>query len=316
MRRFFSFWWECIRTAAGGNSTFANDWQWIFGNPIVSAFGTLFIAAVGGFAPSAFARLGTGEITTGMPTLDSFLGAFAAFIITWLAAFFFRLFNVPVVLFHQQKERADKLEGTPTPKPIPSDKNLAILRERYLSDTPHVERELLDYEVDGLRAVNDVTLIFNGLSSSADRLTKKMLRHNKKIPHIRDSEKKRKEVSNLATSLDFYSNETEEYTEVFRALTPALFQYTSQFIERAPATRENYIAFSEALAGNIQSTLGMIKQIHESQEIITQFRGISADLNRATTRLENVNARLIVEAGKYMDACKELELIATRKADA
>jgi hypothetical protein len=89
-----------------------------------------------------------------------------------LAAFVARLFYAPVTLFHQQKDRADVLDGTPTIKPRSSDKNLAILRERYLSGSPPLERGLLDYEVEGLRATNDVTLIFNGLTASAAKLTK------------------------------------------------------------------------------------------------------------------------------------------------
>jgi hypothetical protein len=94
--RFVRFWWLCARMAAkGGNSTFANDWHWVFGNPAVAAFGTAVIGILGGISPWLFARFGISEMTTGAPTLDSFIGAFAAYAITWLVAFVVR-FAPPV----------------------------------------------------------------------------------------------------------------------------------------------------------------------------------------------------------------------------
>jgi uncharacterized membrane protein len=85
--RQFSFWRLCARTAFWGNAAFANDWQWVFGNPVASAFGGIIVAALGAIAPTIAARLGATDMTTGNPALDSFLGALAAFVITWLAAF-------------------------------------------------------------------------------------------------------------------------------------------------------------------------------------------------------------------------------------
>lgn len=313
MRRFLSFWWLCVRTAAGGNSTFANDWQWVFGNPAVSAFGTLAIVALGGIAPSVFARFGVTEMTTGMPALDSFLGAFAAFLITWLIAFVFRLFYAPVTLFHQQKDRADALDGTPIARPQSSDKNLAILQERYLSDRPTIERELLDYEVDGLRATNDVTLIFDGLTSLANKLTKIMARHATKIRRIQDSEKKRLAVSRLAVDINSYSTEVENYTAVFRVITPALLEYAGQFIERSPQVPdETYIGLGEVLGANVQSSVGVSQAISDTQRIaVSSLRGVSADLNSAATRLESVNALLLIEANNYKIVCEELQSLVT-----
>jgi hypothetical protein len=79
MRKFFAFWWLCARTAFWGNAAFANDWQWIFGNPIASTFGGVIVAALGIVAPTIALRLGATEMTTGTPALDSFLGALFAF---------------------------------------------------------------------------------------------------------------------------------------------------------------------------------------------------------------------------------------------
>jgi hypothetical protein len=100
MRRFFQFWWQCCRIAFKGNSSFANDWQWMFGTPAVTAVGTYFAA-----------RNGVTELTTGQPILDAFLVAFAAFVITWSVAFFIRLLRAPVGLLDDQIERARAVEA-------------------------------------------------------------------------------------------------------------------------------------------------------------------------------------------------------------
>ncbi len=96
MRRFFSFWWLCVRTAFRGNSAFANDWQWLFGIPLVSGLYVFYIARVGGH-----------DLTTGYPIADAFLAALAAFIATWLIAFAIRLANAPVSLYYEEKRKAD-----------------------------------------------------------------------------------------------------------------------------------------------------------------------------------------------------------------
>jgi hypothetical protein len=100
MRRFISFWWRCLRTAFRGNAAFANDWQWMFGIPVCS-----------GIANSIASQRGMTELSTGYPIADGFLGALAAFVVTWSVAFLVRLVNAPVGLYHEQKDRVDKLEG-------------------------------------------------------------------------------------------------------------------------------------------------------------------------------------------------------------
>jgi hypothetical protein len=308
MQRFFSFWWLCARKAAKGNSAFANDWQWLLGYPAVAA--GLWVL---GLFYAEFS--GAMQVTLATGAVGALAAAFIAFVITWVVAFVVRLFYEPVSLFHQQKERADKLDGTPIVKPRSLDKNLATLQERYLSERLPIERELLDYEVDGLRAINDVTLIFDGLTKSAGRLTNLMNRHARKIRFIKNSEKKRRAVSKLASDINCYSDEVEQYAAVFRALTPAMFEYTSQFVERSPQLpNEVYINFAKSVGGNVQSSADMIRTIGETQQIfLATFRGISADLNTASARVQSVIDLLIVEATNYRHACEELQSLVLKK---
>jgi uncharacterized protein YoxC len=317
MRRFFSFWWLCTRTAAGGNSTFANDWQWVFGNPAVSAFGTLAIATLGGLAPSFVARLGITEMTTGISTLDSFLGALAAFAITWFAAFAFRLIYAPVTLFHQQKDRADKLDGiTPTAILSKGRKPIAALMARYITDKIPIQRQALDHEADSLQAVQDVQIVFNGLTAETVEMTKLMNRNNKKINSARDPQKKRHAVKNLADHLNNYSDRIGEFAAIIRGMTPVLLECTSRFLERtAPnidrATLNSFVTAVdgnvESISKNMESASGVVQTISEN------FRGVTHDLDNATSRMESVMGDLNAGLNEYKSACEQIRALANER---
>jgi hypothetical protein len=304
MRSFFRFWWICAKTAFWGNTAFANDWQWVFGIPALS-----------GLAGFLAANKGAADLSTGYPILDGFLTALGAFIVTWTIAFAVRMLNAPVVLFHEQKDRADALEGVPVAKPRSSDKNLAILQERYLSNKPPMERELLDYEVDGLQAIKDVTLIFDGINASATRITKITNRHMRKFKPVANAEQKRRAVSKFADDLNSYSAEIDDYTEIFRALTPAMSEYTSKYIERGPqVTKESYIALGKATKNNVQTATTLFTTVGANHQITASFRGVSSDLNGAADRLDAANSRLLDEISRYRDACESLYSIVTKRS--
>jgi hypothetical protein len=94
MRRFFSFWWVCIKDAARGSADFANDWQWLFGFPVV-------LGVISGASAD--------KMNAAHPIAFGFLTALGAFVVTWLVSFFVRLLNAPVRLYNAEKDRADAL---------------------------------------------------------------------------------------------------------------------------------------------------------------------------------------------------------------
>jgi hypothetical protein len=105
MRETWSFWRDCIRRAREGTSAFANDWQWVFGVPAVSAIG-VYVAS----------NKGATALTTDYPVLDAFVAALVAFLITWFVAFVIRMYKSAPAMFQEQKERGDNLEARLSPK--------------------------------------------------------------------------------------------------------------------------------------------------------------------------------------------------------
>jgi hypothetical protein len=95
-----SFYLDCAKWARKGCVEAANDWQWIWGIPIVSGLVGL----------AAWYRPGE-TITTGWPILDGFLSAAAAFVVTWLVIFFTQLVRAPAKLYAGLEARtADEIK--------------------------------------------------------------------------------------------------------------------------------------------------------------------------------------------------------------
>jgi hypothetical protein len=296
----------CARKAFWGNTAFANDWQWVFGVPLVSGL-------LGYFA----SRKGTSELSTGYPILDGVLTALGAFVVTWCVAFLVRLFDAPAVLFQQQKDRADALDGTPIVKLRSRDKKLLNLRARYLSKNPPAEREFLDFLVDGLQSFEDVTFIFNSLGALLNKLTKAVPRHTRRLMSAKAFEKQRKVVSEVAADLSSHSERFEEYIEVLRAITPTMFECTSNFIKRSQSpTKDDVANFTKAIEGNIDSCNASIQHITSHLGTLKSFMGISADLNAATARYVSINTLLVREITEYKAACEELRTLSEGKVTA
>jgi hypothetical protein len=99
-----------------------------------------------------------------------------------------------------------------------------------------------------------------------------------------------------------------------RALTPAMFDHTNQFIRRSPpTTKVDYTNLEKSVDGNVRSSTSAIQQISENKKTVSSFKGISADLNVAVARFEYVIDSLIGEVTKYKGAYEALQTVLARE---
>src|SRR5688572_18680187 len=103
MRKFFGFWWTCTKRAFWGNTAGANDWQWVFANPLWQSIGSAAGSAFGAFIATHWR--GAPLVSPDTP-IGVFLGGLFGFAATWLAFFVVRFLNAPIILFQEQKDRA------------------------------------------------------------------------------------------------------------------------------------------------------------------------------------------------------------------
>jgi hypothetical protein len=191
VRRFFKFWCECARFAARGCIPFANDWQWTFGNPAVSALGPTVVLG--------FAAMGL-DTTADHPILGPFLIALGAFVISWLVIFLVRLVRAPVELDRQKLDRAD-LEH--------------LLFGRFLGSTFLYGAEITlckDYKgkfaIEQLRDFDPVSVRAPGSSVAHIRLQFFHLRTDRQyLFRLRDANKETKSVSDIYKAQEILLNE-------------------------------------------------------------------------------------------------------------
>jgi hypothetical protein len=97
MRRFLSFHWIAITDAAQGCVAAANDWQWLFGFPLLG----VIIYVVNYW-------VGKGTLIISQDTvLGALLAAFIAFVITLGAVFIIKWLNAPAKLYYELKDSSD-----------------------------------------------------------------------------------------------------------------------------------------------------------------------------------------------------------------
>jgi hypothetical protein len=86
-----AFYRDCAELARKGTVEAANDWQWIWGIPILAGLANWY-------------RPGE-TITTGRPILDGFLSAAAVFVITWVVLFSINFVRAPAKLYAELEAR-------------------------------------------------------------------------------------------------------------------------------------------------------------------------------------------------------------------
>lgn len=94
--------WNCAKISATSASSFANDWQWVYGNPIVSV-------AAGAIAGATSAD-GNVMLIPQHPILNGFAVAAVVFLVTWLIGVLIRMPVVSARLYYAEKRRADVAE--------------------------------------------------------------------------------------------------------------------------------------------------------------------------------------------------------------
>src|ERR1700752_4260517 len=84
MRTTLSIYRDCIKSAARGNSPFANDWAWASGTP-ASQWVARRTTPFAGSTVALIRWAGSGDLMSAI--LDGILAAGAAFFVTWMGAF-------------------------------------------------------------------------------------------------------------------------------------------------------------------------------------------------------------------------------------
>jgi hypothetical protein len=127
MRTTLSIYRDCIKSAARGNSPFANDWAWASGTP-ASQWVARSTTPFAGSTVALIRWAGSGDLMSAI--LDGILAAGAAFFVTWMVAFVPKLLKAPADRYFAEKERADSLESALRQREVEKDELKCQLLDR------------------------------------------------------------------------------------------------------------------------------------------------------------------------------------------
>jgi hypothetical protein len=135
-REVIKFWWQCAKVAGKQSSQFANDYQWLFGFPILAAI-LYVVSKWRGGAP----------LTISQDTaVGAFEAALIAFALTWLISFTWRVIEASANFHGSEKARADTLQAALDARPL----------EIVLRHSPSFLRSLLTFnKTTGERAAGN-----------------------------------------------------------------------------------------------------------------------------------------------------------------
>jgi hypothetical protein len=98
---FFAFWWKCIKDSREGAASFANDWTWVFGTPLLAPL-LVWVERSAGH-PTV--------LIPDHPIIEGVVIAALTFLVTLIAHFVIKVLRVPVATNNYLSNKIYELEG-------------------------------------------------------------------------------------------------------------------------------------------------------------------------------------------------------------
>jgi hypothetical protein len=105
------------------------------------------------------------------------------------------------------------------------------LRRGYLQPSASTEKGRLDYWVEGVQAINDITNALNASNGDTTRIGNIINRYAKLLPFIANPKLKRRFLSRLARHINYYCDKIQRTAEFIGAATPMVSENQIKYIE-------------------------------------------------------------------------------------
>jgi hypothetical protein len=184
------------------------------------------------------------------------------------------------------------------------------IRQRYLQPKGALEKGFLDFQVDGLQAMDDLNNTINITSKDTMRFANGLGKYGSKIRRAKKPQRQRRYASAAAKFINAYSERLQKAADFIGSVAPVVAENQIGVIER-----EMNVASLQTYADTVCQTADVImpatlKSLEEMQQSTGLIRGISADLNASGSRLEQVLGSYIEKTKNFGVVCKQLQAAA------
>jgi hypothetical protein len=177
----------------------------------------------------------------------------------------------------------------------------------------------LDYIVEGLEGINDITKIFTALAKHTEQIATTMEKYNRRFSRVTDPHKRRKLAAALSLKLNAFAEKIGGYAPQISDATKRTQVNCHAVIEGTPilnlGTLNSLLDFGKTLQVNITSAERSALVMGESLVAVQSIVGISRDLNFSSQLISDKTEALRIEIKTYAAVCEGLLSAANTRAE-
>jgi len=171
--------------------------------------------------------------------------------------------------------------------------------------------------LDGVQALKDVTTILNASNKETANFSKRILSYTSRFASTKNLHKKRKILIDAASYINSYSANIKKAAALIEQATIVIRETQIGFLEKAPVgTRsavEELITYRTVLRTTAEAATKSALQIDGMRQASLALKGVSGELNEASTNLFSVLSALIEKIERYSEMAREIESIVAQK---
>lgn len=189
------------------------------------------------------------------------------------------------------------------------------LRQRYAQPATGHEKGFLDFQADGQQAIEDLTNATLLSNKDTERFAKGIVKYGTRIQYISKPSWRRRYASRAAKYICAYAGRLQKTTDFVGSVTPVIAENQTGMIEQEMNV-DSLKAFAAIVGQTTDAVLpSTIEALEGMRQSTASIRGISADLNAASTMLENVLGNYIEKLKNYGDVAKKIQMSALSRIE-
>ena len=192
--------------------------------------------------------------------------------------------------------------------------------DAVLRSLPIGEPGQLDYIIEGLESLQDITRIFNEMARTVQRNTRMMARYEIILRFVQNFWWRRKIAARVASKLNKYSKTMNIYIPLIADVTKRAHVNCLAVIENTPihsdAELMHLLGFAGALQGMAETSANAVIGIEQTVQVASFLFGISREMNASITLFTATLNGLGAETRSYGNVCNDLLKAANARAAA
>lgn len=188
--------------------------------------------------------------------------------------------------------------------------NKLELAELTLTADDGADKGFLDYIVDGEQAIKDISRSLVKIAKETQKIGKKANRYTFVLRFVQSFKWRRKLIGRFSRHMSRYADRLFNYSKLIGRINPLIRTNCHSLMSVSDVTtgqqKEDLRGFIESMNNTAGAANRAIIVLKDYRKSVTSLRGVSGDLNAASTKLSTSIGSLIGKLKNYKNVCAEL----------